>query len=123
MDNCIFCKIANGEIPTNFLYEDDLVVAIDDIKPVAPIHSLVIPKKHYDNIIDHVPGETLAAMAHAVEVVTEQKNIQERGFRIIMNIGKDGAQSQNHLHWHILGGIRMTPSIMGKTIPADQVED
>ena len=77
MSDCLFCKIANGEIPTNFLYEDDLVVAFPDINPLTPTHVLVVPKKHYENITDNVPAETLAAIAHAVKVVTEQTGIDK----------------------------------------------
>ena len=93
MSDCLFCKIANGEIPTNFLYEDDLVVAFPDINPLTPTHVLVVPKKHYENITDNVPAETLAAIAHAVKVVAEQTGIDKTGFRCITNTGDDGGQS------------------------------
>ena len=66
MSDCIFCKIAEHEIPATVVYEDDLVIAFDDLNPQAPVHTLVIPKAHHENIIDGVPAETLAAMTHAV---------------------------------------------------------
>ena len=108
MSDCLFCKIANGEIRTNFLYEDDLVVAFPDINPLTPTHVLVVPKKHYENITDNVPAETLAAIAHAVKVVTEQTGIDKTGFRCITNTGDDGGQSVHHLHFHVLAGRDMT---------------
>ena len=106
MSDCLFCKIANGEIRTNFLYEDDLVVAFPDINPLTPTHVLVVPKKHYENITD----ETLAAIAHAVKVVTEQTGIDKTGFRCITNTGDDGGQSVHHLHVHVLGGRKLDPN-------------
>ena len=93
MSDCLFCKIANGEIRTNFLYEDDLVVAFPD-----------------ENITDNVPAETLAAIAHAVKVVTEQTGIDKTGFRCITNTGDDGGQSVHHLHVHVLGGRKLDPN-------------
>ena len=110
MSDCLFCKIANGEIRTNFLYEDDLVVAFPDINPLTPTHVLVVPKKHYENITDNVPAETLAAIAHAVKVVTEQTGIDKTGFRCITNTGDDGGQSVHHLHVHGLGGRKLDPN-------------
>ena len=110
MSDCLFCKIANGEIRTNFLYEDDLVVAFPDINPLTPTHVLVVPKKHYENITDNVPAETLAAIAHAVKVVTEQTGIDKTGFRCITNPGDAGGQSVHHLHVHVLGGRKLDPN-------------
>ena len=110
MSDCLFCKIANGEIRTNFLYEDDLVVAFPDINPLTPTHVLVVPKKHYENITDNVPAETLAAIAHAVKVVTEQTGLDKTGFRCITNTGDDGGQSVHHLHVHVLGGRKLDPN-------------
>ncbi|MGI6229446.1 MAG: histidine triad nucleotide-binding protein [Tractidigestivibacter sp.] len=105
--DCLFCKIANGEIPTDFLYEDDLVVAFRDINPLTPTHVLVVPKKHYDNICDNVPAETLAAIAHAVDVVTKAEGIDKTGYRCVTNTGDDGGQSVHHLHVHVLGGRKL----------------
>ena len=110
MSDCLFCKIANGEVPSNFLYEDDLVVAFPDINPLTPTHVLVVPKKHYENITDNVPAEPLAAIAHAVKVVAEQTGIDKTGFRCITNTGDDGGQSVHHLHVHVLGGRKLDPN-------------
>lgn len=110
MSDCIFCKIANHEIDSNLVYEDDLVAAFKDLNPLAPVHVLVVPKKHYANITDNVPAETLAAMAHAVKVVTEQTGIDKTGFRCITNTGSDGGQSVQHFHIHVLGGRKLNPT-------------
>ena len=94
MSDCIFCKIANGEIPSEFLYEDERVVAFRDLSPQAPVHVLVVPKEHHDNFVDDVPAETLA----------ERTGIAESGFRCIMNTGSAAGQTVMHLHMHVLGG-------------------
>ncbi len=103
-EDCIFCKIANGELGTELVYEDDLVVAFKDMNPQAPVHVLVVPKRHYENIIDDVPAEVLKAMADAVKVIAEKEGIAESGFRVIMNTGDAAGQTVHHLHMHVLGG-------------------
>ena len=103
MSDCIFCKIANHEIPSTVVYEDDAVIAFDDLSPQAPVHTLVVPKAHYENIIDGVPAETLAAMANAVAEVARAKGL-DQGFRVITNTGAAAGQTVMHLHWHVLGG-------------------
>lgn len=107
MSDCIFCKIANHEIESNYVYEDDLVAAFRDMNPQAPVHVLVVPKQHYENIVDDVPAQTLAAMAHAVDEVARAEGIRESGFRVIANTGDDAGQTVHHLHWHVLGGASM----------------
>ncbi|WP_077598054.1 histidine triad nucleotide-binding protein [Olsenella urininfantis] len=109
-DDCIFCRIAAGEIPSDFLYEDDLVVAFPDISPLAPVHVLVVPKEHYENIMDDVPAETLSALAHAIGIVAEKTGIDKTGFRCIANTGDDGGQTVHHLHIHVLGGRPLDPN-------------
>lgn len=103
MSDCIFCKIATHEIPSTVVYEDDLVIAFDDLNPQAPVHTLVIPKAHHENIIDGVPAETLAAMMHAVAEVARIKGLDE-GFRVISNKGEVAGQTVMHFHMHVLGG-------------------
>lgn len=103
MSDCIFCKIAAHEIPSTIVYEDELVVAFDDLSPQAPVHTLVIPKEHYENIVDGVPAETLAAMVHAIGEVAKAKGL-EQGFRVISNVGADAGQTVMHFHVHVLGG-------------------
>ena len=104
MSDCIFCKIANGEIPSDFLYEDEHVVAFNDLNPQAPVHVLVVPKAHHDNFVDNVPEETLASMERAVKAVVEKCGVSESGFRCIMNTGAAAGQTVMHLHMHVLGG-------------------
>ena len=110
MSDCIFCKLANGEIPTDMVAENELAAAFRDASPQAPVHVLVVPKKHYENITDNVSAETLAAIAHAVKVVAEQTGIDKTGFRCITNTGDDGGQSVHHLHVHVLGGRKLDPT-------------
>ena len=111
MDDCIFCKIAAHEIPSTVVYEDDLVIAFDDLAPQAPVHTLVIPKKHYQDITDGVPAETLAAMAHAVDEVAKAKGLGS-GFRVISNKGADAGQTVMHFHMHVLGGKPLGEGLM-----------
>ncbi len=103
MSDCIFCKLANHEIPTNVVYENDLACAFEDAEPQAPVHVLVVPKKHYVNMTDDIPAETLAAMAEAVREVARIKDLGD-GFRLISNAGAAAGQTVMHLHWHIMGG-------------------
>ena len=103
MNDCLFCKIVAGEIPCNKVYENDAVLAFRDINPQAPVHVLIVPKKHLDNILQ-CDGETAAALTDAVRVVAAQEGVDESGFRVISNCGRDGAQSVGHLHVHLLGG-------------------
>ena len=103
MDNCLFCKIIAGEIPGNVVYENDKVFAFHDINPQAPVHVLIVPKKHMANILE-CDAETAAALTDAVRAVAKQEGVAESGFRVISNCGHDGAQSVNHLHVHLLGG-------------------
>ena len=107
MSDCIFCKLANGEIPTDVVAENDLACAFRDASPQAPVHVLVVPKAHYENIIDGVPAETLAAMVELVDEVAKKEGLSERGFRTIINTGADGGQTVMHLHMHVLGGKKL----------------
>lgn len=109
MSDCIFCRIANGELGTELVYEDNLCVAFKDLNPLTPVHILVVPKKHYENITDGVPAEVLAAMAHAIDVVTKKYGIDRTGFRCITNTGDDSGQSVHHFHIHVLGGRKLDP--------------
>lgn len=106
-ENCIFCKIGAGEIPTSKVYEDENVIAFDDMEPLMPVHTLIIPKDHYANIGDNVPEETLGHVFGAVRKVAEIKGLTERGYRLLVNTGEDASQSVKHLHVHLLGGGHM----------------
>jgi len=108
MDDCIFCKIATGEIATNAVLENELVIAFDDLNPQAPVHTLVIPKQHYRNLQDDVPADVLAAVFSAVREVASIKGVGESGYRVIVNNGPDSNQTVPHLHVHVLGGRPMS---------------
>ena len=103
--DCIFCKIVNGDIPSNKVYEDDTVLAFHDIAPQMPVHVIVIPKTHIASAAE-VNEDNSAVIAHIFEVIPKiAKDLGlENGFRIINNCGKDGGQTVNHIHFHILGG-------------------
>lgn len=107
MDDCLFCKLIAREIPTNIVYEDDDFFAFDDIEPECPIHTLVVPKKHYTNLQDDVPEELLGKLWKVVPEVAKIKGVGESGYRSVINTGPDSAATQPHLHVHILGGVKL----------------
>lgn len=102
--DCIFCKIANHEIESDYVYEDDKVCAFRDMNPLAPTHVLVVPKDHYANIVDDVPADLLAALVHGVDEVAKAEGVDKSGFRVLINTGDDAGQTVHHLHLHVLGG-------------------
>ena len=106
MEDCIFCKIINGDIPSKKVYEDDKVCAFYDIEPAAPVHVLVVPKKHIANVneIDENNADIIAHIFTVINKLVKELGISETGYRIINNCGKDGGQTVHHLHFHILGG-------------------
>lgn len=108
MSACVFCMIARDEIPAAKVYEDDSIVAFDDIEPQAPVHVLVIPREHYADIGDDVPVETLAAIFSQVPKIARLKGVEESGYRVIVNTGRDANQTVGHLHVHIIGGRAMS---------------
>ena len=112
MEDCIFCKIANHEIESTIFYEDDAVVAFDDLNPQAPVHCLIVPKKHYDDIGDGVSPEALGAVFAAVPKVAAMKGLSEKGYRTIVNTGADAGQTVKHLHVHVIGGITMAEKML-----------
>jgi histidine triad (HIT) family protein len=109
MEDCIFCKIANGAIPSKKVYEDAEIVAFDDIHPMAPVHVIVIPKKHIPTMLDVTKADasTIGSMFAAVQEVVQIKGINERGFRVVINCNKEGGQVIFHLHMHVLGGQKL----------------
>ncbi|MDR2035372.1 MAG: histidine triad nucleotide-binding protein [Coriobacteriales bacterium] len=115
MHDCIFCRIAAGEIPAKVVFEDDDVLAFEDLNPQTPVHTLLIPKQHFESIGDDIPEALLGKLFSKVREVARIKGVDERGFRVIVNSGEDGRQTVHHLHIHILGGATM-PIGMG---PAD----
>lgn len=109
MSDCIFCKIAAGEIPTDFVYQDDDVVAFRDITPQAPTHVLVIPRRHISTLLDTTPESAmlLGKMQRAAVEIARAEGLAERGFRLVTNCLEEAGQSVFHLHLHLLGGRRM----------------
>jgi histidine triad (HIT) family protein len=107
--DCVFCKIISGEIPSHVVYEDDLLVAIHDIQPKAPVHFLVIPKKHISSVSE-ITDQNSAIVAHIFEVIAKlaQEQKLENGYRVITNVGEDGAQSVKHLHFHVMAGRQLS---------------
>lgn len=108
--DCIFCKIAGHEIPAGVVYEDDDVIAFKDINPQAPIHLLIVPKKHVASIMEINDGneDVISKIVKAAQNLARQNNIDSKGFRLVVNTGNDGGQTVNHLHFHLLGGRFMT---------------
>ena len=111
--NCIFCKIVAGEIPSDIIFQDELVTAFRDINPVAPTHILIIPNKHIpDNNSFSPEDESIAgSMFMAVRELAEKEGISESGYRLIMNTGPDGHQEVMHMHLHLIGGQKMKHSM------------
>lgn len=110
MSNCIFCKIAAGEIPSTKVYEDDRVLAFRDLEPQAPDHVLVIPKAHRTSLLDlRAEDGDLVAHIHMAVIpqIVSKLGLMEKGFRLVTNTGADGGQTVSHLHFHILGGRSM----------------
>ncbi len=106
MEDCIFCKIIKGEMPSTKVYEDEFCLAFENIQPVAPIHILVVPKKHVANITE-ADGEMVKELFEAINNIAKNKNIDKSGFRVVTNCGNDAGQTVNHLHFHILAGKKL----------------
>ncbi len=106
MEDCIFCKIASGEIPSEAVYEDDSVIAFNDLTPQAPTHILVIPKAHMTSAND-INKENEAVIGHIFSVISQiasDKGFDKDGYRVVNNCGRDGGQTVKHIHFHILAG-------------------
>ena len=107
--DCLFCKIIEGAIPSKKVYENDAVYAFYDIQPQAPVHILVVPRTHIASL-DEVNGENIAAVSAVMRAIPEIARATglENGYRVITNIGEDGCQSVKHLHFHIVGGKKLS---------------
>ena len=106
-EDCLFCKIVAGEIPSAKVYEDDRVLAFEDVNPQMPVHTLIVPKNHYDNIGDGIPDDEMGYLFNTVKKIAELKGIAESGYRVIVNTNDDAQQSVHHIHVHVLGGAPM----------------
>ncbi len=109
MENCLFCKIARGEIPSTKVYEDARILAFRDIAPMAPVHILVIPKAHIGSV-DEITGENADVVAHIFTAIPQIAAAEklEKGYRVVSNCGPDAGQTVQHLHFHILGGEKLS---------------
>ena len=114
MEDCIFCKIIKGEIPSNKVYEDEEILAFKDINPAAPIHILVIPKKHITSLIEikEEDEKLIAKIYSVINKIAKDMQIDQKGFRVIVNCGEDGGQEVGHLHFHLLAGKKLGDKIV-----------
>ena len=114
MEDCLFCKIIKGEIPSTKVYEDEEILAFNDINPAAPIHILVIPKKHIESLA-HMQKEDEAVVGKiygVINKIAEEKGFKDNGYRVIVNCGKDAGQEVMHLHFHVLAGAKFGDKIV-----------
>ena len=114
MEDCLFCKIVKGEIPSSKVYEDDEIIAFNDINPLTKIHILVIPKKHIASLA-HMEKEDemlIGKIYGVINKIAEEQGFKEQGYRIVANCGKDAGQEVMHLHFHILAGEKMGTKII-----------
>ena len=109
MENCLFCKIVAGEIPSTKVYEDEKILAFRDIAPMAPVHILVIPKMHIGSVAE-ISEENSAVVAHIFEAIAKIAKAEglTDGYRVVSNCGDHGGQTVHHLHFHILGGQKLS---------------
>ncbi len=114
MEDCLFCKIIKGEIPSSKVYEDDEILAFKDIAPAAPVHILVIPKKHIKSLVElEKEDEALVGKIYTViNKIAKEQGVSESGYRVIVNCGKDAGQEVMHLHFHLLAGTQFGEKIV-----------
>jgi len=108
MEECIFCRIIQGEIPASIVYESADALAFDDVNPMAPVHVVVVPKTHVATLMDVKDGGMMEGLLTAVQEVAKIKGITAKGFRTIINCNEDGGQVIFHLHIHVLGGRKLS---------------
>ncbi|GAA4708453.1 histidine triad nucleotide-binding protein [Brevibacillus fulvus] len=104
--DCLFCQIADGRLPARKVYEDDRVLAFHDINPIAPVHILLIPKKHIASLLEIAPEdkELVGHIHMCAQKAAQVAGVEQDGFRVVTNIGKNGQQTVFHLHYHLIGG-------------------
>jgi histidine triad (HIT) family protein len=110
MEGCLFCKIVKKEIPSGIVFENDKLLAFEDINPQAPTHILIIPKEHFASLkeIPEEKKDLLAELLVAARQIAKEKGLSEQGYRIVLNTGKESGQAVFHIHFHLLGGRQMT---------------
>lgn len=106
--DCIFCKLANKEIPTQVVYEDDYVFAFNDMSPQAPVHILFIPKEHVASAFEVQNQEIIAKIFAAIKAVAKEKGLDKEGYRVVTNVGEGAGQSVFHMHFHVLSGKKLS---------------
>ena len=108
-ESCLFCKIVAGDIPSAVVHEDDVVLAFDDINPAAPVHQLIIPKRHIESAagLSEADAEMLGRLFAVAAELAAKAGLPDKGYRLVTNVGDDGGQSVPHLHFHLLGGRSM----------------
>ena len=104
MSDCVFCKIINKDLPAKVIYEDFDLIAFHDISPLAPVHVLIVPKKHVASIADVEDGAVVAKAVMLAGKIAKELGVAESGFRLVSNVGADGGQTVHHLHFHLLAG-------------------
>lgn len=114
MEDCIFCKIQRGENKAKIVYQDEFVTAFWDIKPIAPVHILIIPNKHIPSLneITEADGPILAHILNVAKDLAKEFKIDQKGYRLMTNIGQDGRQTVFHMHFHLIGGRRLLGRIV-----------
>lgn len=114
MEDCVFCKIIKGEIPTEKVYETEEILAFKDIHPAAPIHILVVPKKHISMLTDLKPEDEalIGKIYTTINKIAEKEGFKKQGYRVIANCGKDSGQEVMHIHFHVLGGKKLGDKIV-----------
>ena len=115
MEECVFCKIIKREIPSNIVYEDDRVIAFYDVNPAAPIHILVVPKKHIETLLDvsEEDGDLISYIYKIINKIAKDEGFADNGFRVIANCGEDSGQEVKHIHFHVLAGKKLCAKIVG----------
>lgn len=111
MDSCIFCKIANKQTSSTFIFEDEDIIAFHDIAPVAPVHVLIVPKVHIKSITDVKDLDIIKKIFQTAQKLAADLGVEKDGFRIVNNCGPNGGQTVDHLHFHLIGGRKL--GIMG----------
>lgn len=114
MDNCVFCKIIKKEIPSKIVYEDERVIAFNDVNPAAPIHILVVPKVHIETLLEvsDKEGDIISYIYKIINKIAQDNGFAQNGFRVIANCGKDSGQEVMHIHFHVLAGRKLGDKIV-----------
>ncbi len=117
MNDCIFCKISNKKIDAKIVYEDNDIIAFNDINPIAPVHILLIPKKHIESIVEIEESDTLlmGKLIFCAKSLAKKMNLDKGGYKLLFRVGKDGGQEVPHIHLHLIGGAMLYEEIRPRT--------